>query len=96
MSIFIDTLTRIITDSITDAEATREDWQSAIDQAFGPAVDTPGSQSDQDMATIQDAARSWVHELEEYIIPDASDSDEDRNSYIAQRDRINQALQSTT
>lgn len=34
MSVFIDTLAQIITESISDAEATREDWQKAVDQAF--------------------------------------------------------------
>lgn len=34
MSAFIDELARIITNSIDDAEATRQDWLRAIGQAF--------------------------------------------------------------
>lgn len=37
MSIFIDTLAQIISQSTDDADATREDWQQALDQALPKA-----------------------------------------------------------
>lgn len=34
MSIHIDNLARIIRDSVDDADATREEWEAALDQVF--------------------------------------------------------------
>ena len=48
MSIIVDTLADLVRDSITDADASREDWTRAVDQAFPREA--------------RDASRFWVHD----------------------------------
>ncbi len=48
MSITVDTLAAQIQDSVTDAEVTREEWESALDQVFPREV--------------REASRFWVQD----------------------------------
>lgn len=92
MSIFIDTLARTIIDSRDDADATREDWQKALDIAFGTQPEDQTQQiSTADLDVLKDAARKWSDELSEYVI-DGAEDEKSRQSYTDERDRIDQTL----
>jgi hypothetical protein len=51
----------------------------------------PQEQTSADLDTITGAARSWLYELEAEIIPGAG-SQEDRDGYEAQAERLREAL----
>lgn len=92
MSIFIDTLAQTIIDSRNDADATREDWQKALDIAFGAQPEDQTQQiSTADLDVLKDATRKWSGELSEYVI-DGAEDEESRQSYTDERDRIDQTL----
>lgn len=57
MSIFIDTLAQIISQSTDDAGATREDWQRALDQALPEAGCTLDPRERQAHSTEYDLTR---------------------------------------
>lgn len=48
MSIFRDTLADVVRNSIADADASREDWESALTQVFG--------------GEDRDTERYWIHD----------------------------------
>ncbi len=48
MSIIVDTLADQVRDSVSDADASREDWERALDQVF------PREE--------RDASRFWIHD----------------------------------
>lgn len=63
MSLLVDTLADTIRDSIGDADATRDDWERAVRQAFGPDDDTaPVLTGDEARAVA--AARDAMHDPE--------------------------------
>jgi hypothetical protein len=51
MSLLTDELALIIQQSISDADATRDDWTKALDQVFG-TPDTPNSSDQENTITV--------------------------------------------